>query len=399
MTDDDIPSCLILLIDDTPGASDYVKECIEGSLRVALRLKPQPEQVVALARDAAASVVLLVLGAGRADGLELLRQLRAERATEQLPVIVLACADDADMRAIAFDAGASDYLVKWPDRRELTARIRYHGRVCVALRRAQAMQAIGRVASGVAHDINNVLQIIGGNLEVVKLLGGVSDNVRTRIDSALSGVERGASLSSQLLAVAGGGPLQGAPVNPGRVLHDMDQMLRRVIGPHISTVSDVDSALWSISADPCQLQDVILNLAINARDAMPDGGTLTICALNVPHGSPHMPGNAFGDYVMLEVADTGCGMAPAVLALALQPFFTTRQPGQGPGLGLSMANDFVRQGGGELVLKSAPGQGASVKLFLRRCAASAPGGALDAQPAAACEAALCSRTVELHEPR
>ena len=230
------------------------------------------------------------------------------------------------------------------------------------------MEAIGQLTGGVAHDFNNVLQIISGNLQLIKLLGGVSDNARARIDIALSGVERGAKLSSHLLAFARRQPLQALVINPGALLRDMDDMMRRVLGPRAELVTDIEDRLWSTNVDPSQLHNVIVNLAINARDAMADGGTLTIRAANVPHRSPLLSDSAAGDYVMVEAADTGCGMAPEVLQRAFEPFFTTKPTGQGTGLGLSMAYGFVKQSGGEIVLKSEPGQGTRVRIFLQRSA-------------------------------
>jgi CheY-like chemotaxis protein len=211
-----------------------------------------------------------------------------------------------------------------------------------------------------------VLQIIGGNLQLLKLIGGVSDSARSRIDIALAGVERGAKLSSHLLAFARRQPLQAVVVDLAEMLRSMDEMMRRVLGPRATVVSEIDADLWRATIDPSQLNNVLLNLVINARDAMADGGTLTIRARNLANGDPALAQVGSGNYVMLEVADSGAGMPAAVLERAFEPFFTTKPTGQGTGLGLSMAYGFVKQSGGEIVLTSAPGKGTSVRIFLHR---------------------------------
>jgi signal transduction histidine kinase len=388
-------SCSILLIDDESFAEDIISHGLKGCVAHTLRYASQPSMAVELAKEIDATVVLVDLRMPEIDGFEVTRRLRADKDTESVPVIMLSSEDDADIKAKAFAAGANDYLVKWPDPRELVARVRYHSAAYIArrqrdaafvslrrsqeqleasqsaLQQAQKMEAIGQLTGGVAHDFNNVLQIVGGNLQLLKLIGDLNDAGRARVDMALAGVERGAKLSSHLLAFARRQPLQEVVVNPGHLLREMDEMMRRVLGPRARVITEIDHSLGSTLVDPHQLHNVLLNLAINARDAMAGSGTLTIRATNVEPDSLSASEVLSGRYVLIEVADTGGGMTPEVLARAFEPFFTTKPTGQGTGLGLSMAYGFVKQSGGEIVLKSAPGKGTSVRIYLPRSDADA----------------------------
>ncbi|QJE01281.1 response regulator [Massilia forsythiae] len=382
--------CSVLLIDDEPFAEDIISHGLKGCAAHTLRYANRAELAVELAREVAATVVLVDLRMPGVDGFEVTRRLRAERDTENVPVILLSSEEDPDIKAMAFAAGANDYLVKWPDPRELVARVRYHSDAFGARRQrdaafvslrlsqeqlaasqsalyqAQKMEAIGQLTGGVAHDFNNVLQIIGGNLQLLKLVGNLNDAGRTRVDMALSGVERGAKLSSHLLAFARRQPLQAVVTHPGHLLREMDDMMRRLLGPNASVVTDIADGLGSALVDPNQLNNVLLNLAINARDAMGGSGTLTIRAANVEPDTPVPATLAPGRYIAIEVLDTGKGMPPDVLERAFEPFFTTKPLGQGTGLGLSMAYGFVKQSGGDIVLASEIGRGTSVRIFLPR---------------------------------
>jgi signal transduction histidine kinase len=393
MTEHDSSPCSILLIDDEPFAQDIVAHGLHGCVSHLLRYESDAAHAVEIAKEAGATIVLVDLRMPGLDGFEVTRRLRADRGTEHIPVVLLSSEDNPEIKAKAFAAGANDYMVKWPDPRELVARVCYHSGACIARRQrdaafvslrhsqeqlaasqaalyqAQKMEAIGQLTGGVAHDFNNVLQIIGGNLQLLKLVGGLNEAARARVEMALAGVERGARLSAHLLAFARRQPLQAVVLNPGHLLSEMDAMMGRVLGPRARVVTELAPALWSTTVDPDQLNNVMLNLAINARDAMDGNGTLTIRAANVGAGAERPAGVGVGEYVLIEVEDTGKGMPPEVLQRAFEPFFTTKPTGQGTGLGLSMAYGFVKQSGGEIVLRSAPGAGTCVRIFLPRSSA------------------------------
>ena len=238
-----------------------------------------------------------------------------------------------------------------------------------ALRQAQKMEAVGQLTGGIAHDFNNVLQIISGNLHLLHHLTGSDGLMRQRLDTAIAAVERGAKLSSHLLAFARRQPLKPVVADLARVVRNMDALLRRALGEAIDIVLVGGGGLWNTLVDRSQIENVILNLAINARDAMDGVGKLTIELGNVVldeqyvHKLVDVPA---GQYVMLSVTDTGRGMSGPVLQRAFEPFFTTKPEGAGTGLGLSMAYGFVTQSRGHIRIYSEPGVGTGVKIYLPR---------------------------------
>jgi signal transduction histidine kinase/CheY-like chemotaxis protein len=237
-----------------------------------------------------------------------------------------------------------------------------------ALQRSQKLEAIGKLTGGVAHDFNNILQVVGGNLELLQHRGADA-GAQNLLQVALHAVQRGGKLCSQLLAFARRQPLQPVVVNPARVVADMDDLLRRALGETIQIETVRSGGLWNTVVDPYQLENVILNLAINARDAMPNGGRLTIEIANAMLDDGYVaaePDVKPGQYVLIAVSDTGCGMARDVRERACEPFFTTKPEGVGTGLGLSMAYGFVKQTGGHFRIYSEVGEGTTVKLYFPR---------------------------------
>jgi signal transduction histidine kinase/DNA-binding response OmpR family regulator len=249
-----------------------------------------------------------------------------------------------------------------------------------ALRQAQKMEAIGRLTGGVAHDFNNLLQVILGNLDALRRQLGdgaiQKDEIRRFSDAAVRGAERAAVLTQRLLAFSRRQPLQPQPLEVNKLVTGMSDLLRRTLGEGITTETVLAGGLWRISADANQLESALLNLAVNARDAMRSGGKLTIETANAhldeAYAATHDEVKA-GQYVMVAVTDTGVGMSKEVLAKAFDPFFTTKDVGQGTGLGLSQVYGFVKQSGGHVKIYSEPGEGTTVRLYLQRL----PGGADD----------------------
>jgi CheY-like chemotaxis protein len=232
-----------------------------------------------------------------------------------------------------------------------------------ALLHSQQLEAVGQLTGGIAHDFNNLLQAVAGNLELIARKPGDVDRVVDWSASALNAVERGCALTKQLLAFSSHQKVEIGPVRLAGLIGGIKDLMERAVAPLAQVqVHAIDPSL-NVEADRLQLELVLLNLAFNARDAMPEGGTLSISAERCSGDAA--PGLAPGDYVALTVADTGIGMAPEVAARAAEPFFTTKAPGKGTGMGLAMAAGVVRQAGGALALHSEEGQGTAVTLFLR----------------------------------
>jgi PAS domain S-box-containing protein len=239
----------------------------------------------------------------------------------------------------------------------------------LALQQAQKMETIGKLTGGVAHDFNNLLQVISGNLQLLATDVAGNERAERRLANALAGVSRGAKLASQLLAFGRRQALEPKTVRIGRLISGMEDMLRRSLGEAVEIETIVSGGLWNTFVDPTQVENAILNLAINARDAMDGTGKLTLEVGNAFLDDNYARDHAdvtTGQYVMLAVTDTGCGMTPEVVSQAYEPFFSTKPEGKGTGLGLSMVYGFVKQSGGHVKIYSEPGQGTTVKLYLPR---------------------------------
>jgi two-component system, cell cycle sensor histidine kinase and response regulator CckA len=267
------------------------------------------------------------------------------------------------------------------------------------LRQAQKMEAVGRLAGGVAHDFNNLLNLIIGYAAL--LLGSIApgDPIRKRVEEIDKAAQRAASLTRQLLAFSRKQVLEPKVLNVNTIVEELDKMLRRLIGEHIDLVTVLSPFLGRVKADPSQLEQVIMNLAVNARDAMPRGGKLVIETANIYLDKVYADKHAGlqpGPYVMLAVRDVGSGMNPETVSHIFEPFFTTKPKGKGTGLGLAMVYGVVIQSGGHVAVESKLGKGSSFKVYLPRVESVLPAEALP--PAEALKGSETILLVEDEEP-
>ncbi|MNQ71068.1 Blue-light-activated protein [compost metagenome] len=257
---------------------------------------------------------------------------------------------------------------------ERTAQLRHNEE---ALRQSQKMEAVGQLTGGIAHDFNNMLTGIIGSLELLRrrLARGRTEDLDSLIDLGVTSANRAAGLTHRLLAFSRRQSLDSKPVEMNTLVISMDELLQRSINETIRLDMQLDEHLWVAEADPNQLESALLNLVINARDAMPNGGRLVVSTSNrhLDEDFAQSQSNLdAGDYVVLSVTDTGCGMAQSIVNRAFDPFFTTKPIGQGTGLGLSMIYGFSKQSGGHVVIHSVVGEGTTVSLFLPRFGGDLP---------------------------
>ena len=263
--------------------------------------------------------------------------------------------------------------------RALEAEAADRARLEEVLRQAMKMEAVGQLTGGIAHDFNNLLAGISGSLDLitVRLAQGRTHELQRYISSAVSSVKRASALTHRLLAFSRRQTLDPKPTNVGQLVIHMEELFAHTVGPHIKIETQTSSELWDTLCDQNQLENVVLNLVLNSRDAMPNGGSIVITAGNIAlseHDSAKgwntdtasvtRYGIGSGNYVVLSVSDNGTGMTPNVLARAFDPFFTTKPLGQGTGLGLSMTFGFVKQSGGHINLESEVGRGTKATIYL-----------------------------------
>ncbi|UFW91728.1 PAS domain S-box protein (plasmid) [Bradyrhizobium barranii] len=246
-----------------------------------------------------------------------------------------------------------------------------------ALRQSQKMEAVGQLTGGVAHDFNNLLQIIMGNLDTLQRnLPSESGRLQRAARKAMTGAQRAATLTQRLLAFSRRQPLDPKPLDVNALVNGLSDMIHRTLGETIDVETVLGAGVWRVEADPAELEAAIINLAVNARDAMTNGGRLTIETSNAHIDEAYVASHTevvAGQYVAIAVTDTGAGMDSKTVAQAFEPFFTTKAVGKGTGLGLSQVYGFVKQSGGHVKIYSEVGEGTTVKLYLPRLAAQAAG--------------------------
>ncbi|PWB79063.1 MAG: hybrid sensor histidine kinase/response regulator, partial [Methylocystaceae bacterium] len=235
------------------------------------------------------------------------------------------------------------------------------------LQRSEKMEALGQLTGGIAHDFNNVLQVITGSLGVIErqITRGRGNEIKPSVAAIRKAANTASNLINRMLAFSRRQTLLPRVIEPDRLVVGLEEMLRRTLGPEIDLDLRLGRCRWSVTCDPSQLESALLNLAINARDAMPQGGALRIATADRHlSADPSDPDVQLGDYVEIEVTDSGVGMSHDVLNHVFEPFFTTKPTGRGTGLGLSQIYGFVKQSGGFVRIDSAPGEGTSVRIYL-----------------------------------
>jgi signal transduction histidine kinase len=370
----------VLLVEDDDAYTDLLHAQLSGSPTRSIRLDRVSTLTAALAAldSRKFDAVLLDLALPDSFGLETFDRL--SEIANAIPIVVLTSHDDDALAMQAVQRGAQDYLVKSTTDAQLLQRsIRY---ACdraewrrdiiereAELRQVHKMEAVGRLAGGVAHDFNNVLTAIFGYADLLLDQFSADDPRRADVQEIRRSAERAAALTRQLLAFSRKQTMQPQVLNLDDVIESFHKLLDRLVGEDVALVIRRSSDLWPVRADPGQIEQVLMNLAANARDAMPEGGSLTVDTANVlieQEDARNRPGLRPGAYVTMTVVDTGVGVPESVIPHMFEPFFTTKEQGKGTGLGLSTVYGIIKQMGGGVYVESEKGKGTRFVIYLPR---------------------------------
>ena len=376
---DGAPAITILLIEDDPDDAGLIARTLKGDDRDAfeVRCAASLSEGIAFARTHDVDVVLMDLFLPDSQGIDTLKTFL--EAHPELPVVVLTDHDDEEAALESVAQGAQDYLMKDVINRAMLSRVlryaierfRYiseHDKIREQLQQMQKMESIGQLSGGVAHDFNNLLSVIQGNLQLLSRQREILGNEQAArwLAAARDAVSRGADLTRRLLAFSRQQQLEKTNIDVAAQLKDMNALLQRLIGETIELDTSVEEGLPPIQSDRSQFENTILNLAINARDAMESGGVLIIKARLVEVDAEFARLAADlepGEYVRITVSDSGIGMSADVKQRAFEPFFSTKEIGKGTGLGLSSVFGYMKQIGGHVTLDSEEGLGTTVSLY------------------------------------
>lgn len=367
----DVASYRALVVEDNPADRLLIEAALRESNRsvfetfVVDRVSHAQEELNGSRFD----VVICGLGLPDSSGLETVRSL--VKAAAGVPVIVLTALNDEDVGGEAIKEGAADYVIKGEmSGRMLGRTIRYavdRSRIEEQMRHSQRMESLGVLAGGIAHDFNNLLMVIRGNAELQRRFGVADPRINRTSDHVLEAADRAAKLTRQMLAFGRRERVHLSNIEMNATISEFTKMIERLMGPTIALELQLCEADLTITADPSLLEQVIMNLAVNARDAMPDGGTLRITSNRVvvePDRAGGVPPGGPGDYAMMAVEDSGSGMSRDVVDRIFEPFFTTKGVGQGTGLGLSTTYGIVRQHRGSIEVDSEPGKGSRFTVLI-----------------------------------